>query len=80
MVTTENSASSPAGVQVFSVPTGNRMFTTTHLSDHVHDHIKGWRFALMPPWAKAVGSAKAPQTTTTRQQDSHTYMVAEPVC
>ena len=57
---------------------------------------KGWRFALMAPWAsrqiggshrcpqrKAVGSQKAPQTTTTRQQDTNTllktYMAAEPV-
>ena len=69
------------------------MFTSTHLSDHAQDHMtsikttpttKGWRFALMSPWAsrhiggswsiptiqrcpqgKAVGSPKAPQSTTT---------------
>ena len=54
---------------VFSVPTLDRMFTTTHLSDHVHDHMtsrqhqpqQGWRFALMPPWAsRHVGSGSKP--------------------
>ena len=37
----------------------DRMFTTTYLSDHVHDHMTsrqhqqqyGWRFTLRPPWA-----------------------------
>ena len=49
---------------------------------------KGWSFALMPPWAskhiqyprtpkpakEGVGSPKAPQTTTTRQQDTNTLL------
>ena len=34
-----NSASSRARVQVFSVLTVDRMFTTTPLSDHVQDHM-----------------------------------------
>ena len=42
-----------------SVPTSGRMFTTTHLSDHVLDKhyfkttptTKDWRFVLMPFWA-----------------------------
>ena len=34
-----NSDSSRAGVYVFSITTSVRMFTTTHLSDHVHHHM-----------------------------------------
>ena len=45
-------------VEVFSVPTVDRMFTTTQLSDHVQDHMtsrlhqpqKGWRSAVTSPY------------------------------
>ena len=67
--------------------------TTTSKTTRLQDYTtKGWRFALMPPWAsRHIGGSrsmptvhrcrkdgrpwvalKAPQTTMTRQQDTHT--------
>ena len=95
--------SSRAGVQIFSVPTVERMFTTTQLFhddmiSRLHQpqrvgalfscHLGHQGTSVGPGQfprcidarkGKAVGSQKAPQTTTTRQEDSNTHTVAEPV-
>ena len=92
-------------VSILSANIGQNVHDNTSLRPRPRQHdfnttptTKGWRFALMPPWASrhicgsrsihtihrcpqgnAVGSPNAPQASTSRKQDSHTYTKTEHV-